>query len=158
MRPTNHISISEHSLSDVHIPTSPMPHPDTPSQSPNDTLTTSSPTARTHTSTPFSTLFATKMQRLFVSVNNFHYLCSQNILKAFIDACFGIRNPANITFHPKQEDSRCLRDMYSSCPRGIHTYLRGLMLFILVVGSCRNLGLRIGKISTTPFCIPNSIA
>ena len=94
-----------------------------------------------------------KMQRLLVTLKCFYYLCSENIQKAFIDACFGIRNPANITFHPKQEDSRCLRDMYSSCPRGIHTYLRGLMLFILVVGSCRNLGLRIGKISTTPFLL-----
>lgn len=79
---------------------------------------------------------------MFGDTGNLLYLCEVKIRKAFIDACFGVLNPARFLNHPRQDGDRCPRGMYPLCLRGIRTYLRGLMLFILVAGSCRNLRTR----------------
>lgn len=79
------------------------------------------------------------MQLVFGNMQKLLYLCEVKIQKAFIDACFGVLNPARFLSRPKQDGDRCSRGMYPLHPCGVCTYRRGLMLFILVAGSCRNL-------------------
>lgn len=79
------------------------------------------------------------MQLVFGNMQKLLYLCEVKIQKAFIDACFGVLNPARFLSRPKQDGDRCPRGMYPLHLCGVCTYRRGLMLFILVAGSCRNL-------------------
>lgn len=98
------------------------------------------------------------MQLVFGNMQKLLYLCEVKIQKAFIDACFGVLNPARFLSRPKQDGDRCSRGMYPLCPRGIRTYLRGLMLFILVAGSCRNLRTKNRQILGSRFFVFGSYA
>lgn len=91
------------------------------------------------------------MQLVFGNMQKLLYLCKVKIQKAFIDACFGVLNPARFLNHPKQDGDRCPRGMYPLHPCGVCTYRRGLMLFILVAGSCRNLRIENKQVSGSRF-------
>ncbi len=93
------------------------------------------------------------MQLVFGNMQKLLYLCEVKIQKAFIDACFGVLNPARFLNHPKQDGDRCPRDMYPQHPCGVCTYRRGLMLFILVAGSCRNLRIENKQVSCPRFFV-----
>ncbi len=98
------------------------------------------------------------MQLVFGNMQKLLYLCEVKIQKAFIDACFGVLNPARFLNHPKQDGDRCPRDMYPQHPCGVCTYRRGLMLFILVAGSCRNLRIENKQVSCSRFFVFGSYA
>ena len=93
------------------------------------------------------------MQPVFGDMQKLLYLCEVKIQKAFIDACFGVLNPARFFSHPKQDGDRCPRGMYPLHPHGVCTYRRGLMLFILVAGSCRNLRIENKQVSGLRFFV-----
>ncbi len=93
------------------------------------------------------------MQLVFGNMQKLLYLCEVKIQKAFIDACFGVLNPARFLSRPKQDGDRCPRDMYPLHPCGVCTYRRGLMLFILVAGSCRNLRIENRQVLSSRFLL-----
>ncbi len=98
------------------------------------------------------------MQFVFGNMQKLLYLCEVKIQKAFIDACFGVLNPARFLSRPKQDGDRCSRGMYPLHPCGVCTYRRGLMLFILVAGSCRNLRIENKQVSGSRFIVFGSYA
>ena len=63
-----------------------------------------------------------KIGCVFACEKKYWYLCCRKIQKAFIDACFGVLNPAKFINHPRQDGNRCPRDMYITCPQG-QTYI-----------------------------------
>lgn len=93
------------------------------------------------------------MQLIFGNMQKLLYLCEVKIQKAFIDACFGVLNPARFLSRPKQDGDRCPRGMYPLHLCGVCTYRRGLMLFILVAGSCRNLRIENKQVSGSRFLL-----
>lgn len=83
-------------------------------------------------------VFVPKTYFLFARTGKKQYLCAVENTTAFIDACLGILESGRFRANQTRID-RCFRGMYSLCPLGTHTYPRGLLSFILVAGSCRNL-------------------
>lgn len=61
------------------------------------------------------------MQLVFGNMQKLLYLCEVKIQKAFIDACFGVLNPARFLSRPKQDGDRCSRGMYPLHPCGVCT-------------------------------------
>ena len=83
-------------------------------------------------------VFVPKTYFLFARTEKKQYLCAVENTTAFIDACLGILKSGRFRANRTRID-RCFRSMYSLWPLGTHTYPRGLLSFILVAGSCRNL-------------------
>ena len=83
-------------------------------------------------------VFVPKLYFLFARTGKKQYLCAVENTTAFIDACLGILKSGRFRANRTRID-RCFRGMYPLCPLGMHTYPRGLLSFILVAGSCRNL-------------------